>query len=76
MSERTIEERREFLQSLAKLLELGSEFDAACAAEMAATMRRQAARQAYVKHWIETESKFPDAPMPFYAESVWGPKAV
>lgn len=76
MIERTIEERRAFLQRLTKLTELGNEFDAACAAEEAARKRRQAARDAYVQYWIETESQFPNAPMPFYAESVWGPKTV
>lgn len=76
MSTRTLEELQSFAERLKKINQLGAEFDAACEAELAATKRRNAARDAYVRHWIETESKFPDSPMPFYAESLWGPKKV
>jgi hypothetical protein len=74
--EREIAERREFLQRLSKLGELGDEHLAACDAEMAATIHRNATRKAYVQYWIETEAKFPGKRMPFYAESLWGPKKV
>jgi hypothetical protein len=76
MSEKTIEELRSFAERLRKLGQLGDEFNSACDAELMATRRRNAARQAYVRYWIETEVKFPDATMPFYAESLWGTKKV
>jgi hypothetical protein len=71
---RTIEELQSFSERLKKINQLGDDFNAACAAEFEATKRRNAAREAYVWYWIETESMFPDATMPFYSEFLWGPK--
>lgn len=74
--DREIAERREFLRRLTKLGELSDEFTAASDAERAAMKRRNAAHKAYVQYYVDTATMFPGKQMPFYAESVWGPKIV
>lgn len=74
--ERTLEEIQAFAKRLKKLGEIGDEFTAASDAERAAMKRRNAAREAYVRYFVETEALFPGNRMPFYAESIWGPKKV
>jgi hypothetical protein len=57
VNERTLEELQAFAARLRKLRQLGDAFDTACAAELEATKRRNNAREAYVRYWIETEEK-------------------
>jgi septal ring factor EnvC (AmiA/AmiB activator) len=71
---RTLEEIQAFAERLKKLGEISAEHSAASDAEHAAMKRRNAARQAYVQYYAETERMFPGNRMPFYAESIFGPK--
>ncbi|WP_433705825.1 hypothetical protein [Paraburkholderia sacchari] len=74
MSDQEIEERREFLRRLKKLGDISDEHKAACDEELAAMKRRNAAHRAFVQYYADTEALFPNKQMPFYAESLWGPK--
>jgi hypothetical protein len=73
---RTLEEIHAFAKRLKELARLSDEHTAASDAEYSAMKRRNAARDAYVKYYAETEALFPGNRMPFYAESIWGPKKV
>ena len=76
MIEKEIADRRAFLEKLHELDAIGDEYNAACIAETKASNRRNAARNAYRKCWAEMELRFPGRQMPFYVESVWGPKPI
>lgn len=69
-----ITERREFLRRLKKLGDISDEHKAATDSELFAMKRRNAAREEFVRYFVETEKMFPGKRMPFYAESIWGPK--
>lgn len=76
MSTRTLEQKLAFIDKMKELNKIGDEFDAACAEEVAASNRRNDARSRYARCFAEIEAEFPEERLPYWVESVFGPKPV
>ncbi|WP_353192149.1 hypothetical protein [Pandoraea pnomenusa] len=76
MSTRTLERAQAFINKMKELNTIGDAFDAACAEEVAASKRRNDARSRYAKCFAEIEAEFPEERLPYWVESVFGPKPV